>query len=61
MIIVLFVVCILGYKLNIMRNREQTTVKKNTLIAMTNDYSPPENLSNKNFSLAFMVSDYYAS
>ncbi len=28
---------------------------------MSNDYTPPENLSNKNFSLAFMVSDYFAT
>ena len=61
LIIVFSVTITLGYKLSIMLRRGQTTIKKNTLVSMSNDYQPPENLSNKNFSLAFMVSDYFAT
>ncbi len=57
----LFVISILAYKFNIMLRREQTTVKKNTLVSLSNDYQPPENLYQKGWNMAFMVSDYYAT
>ncbi len=39
--------------------RNQSQIKKNTLVSVSNAYTPPENLSSKNISIAFLVSDYF--
>lgn len=36
-------------------------MKKNTLVSISNSYTPPENLSAKNITIAFMLSDFYGS
>ena len=49
------------YKLNDMIRRNLTVVKKNTLVNVSNSYSPPEDLSHKKITFAFMLSDLRAS
>jgi hypothetical protein len=58
------IICVLAllfsYKLKLMVDRTQSQVKKNTLVKTSNSYSPPENLANKNNTIAFMLSDFDA-
>jgi len=49
-----------GYKLNDMIYKNLTVVKKNTLVAASNSYVPPESISSKNITFAFMLSDFWA-
>jgi hypothetical protein len=41
--------------------RNQTQIQKNTIVSISNSYSPPENISKKNITFAFMLSDFYAT
>lgn len=59
MVVVLFFISVFAYKLADMFMRNQTQIKKNTLVNVSNTYTPPENLSAKNISIAFLVSDYF--
>ena len=38
--------------------RDSTEIRKNTLVSISNSYSPPENLSTKNITIAFQLSNY---
>ena len=58
----LILACILSfflYKLRDLILRDQTSIKKNTLVSISNTYSPPSSLSEKNITIAFMLSDYF--
>lgn len=57
--ILVYIVVIFSFKLRDMVNRSQTQVKKNTLIKVSNEYSPPENLAARNITIAFMLSNFY--
>ena len=48
------------YKFNDMVELNHTTVQKNTIIQVSNSYTPPEEISNKNITFAFMLSDLFA-
>jgi hypothetical protein len=50
---------VFGYKLRDLIQRNQTSIKKNTLVSISNSYSPPEVLSEKNITIAFMLSNFY--
>jgi hypothetical protein len=39
--------------------RTQTSIRKNTLVSVSNSYSPPEVLSEKNITIAFLLSNFY--
>ncbi len=58
-ILILCIVYIFGYKLSDMLGRNLTSVKKNSFIKSSNAYSPPENLSAKNITIAFKLGNYY--
>ena len=47
------------YKLMDMLQRSQTQIKKNTLVSISNSYTQPEVISEKNITIAFMLSDFY--
>ena len=56
----LFVLSMGVYKIRDMLLKNLSVVKKNTLVNISNSYTPPEDISSKNISLAFMMSDFYA-
>ena len=58
-ILVFFLISALAYKLNDMFKRNNSQIKKNTLYSISNEYVPPYNISAKNVSIAFAVSDYW--
>lgn len=39
--------------------RDKTQNKKNTLVSISNSYTPPENISDKNISFAFKLANFY--
>ena len=43
-----------------MIKRQQTTIKKNTIVSASNSWVPPNDLGEKNITFAFMISDNYA-
>jgi hypothetical protein len=51
----LFLISMLAYKLNVMFNREATTVRKDTLVSVSNTYSPPQNISATGNTFAFLI------
>jgi len=57
--LVLFLVSAFAYKLNTMFKRSNSQIKKNTLYSISNAYVPPYNISAKNISVAFAVSDFF--
>ena len=61
MIVIAFVVAIASYKLHILIGRQDTKVQKNTMASISNDYVPPQNLSHKNITFAWMISDFFVS
>ena len=42
-----------------MIQRNNSSIKKNSLVSISNSYSPPEILSDKNITFAFMLSDFF--
>lgn len=60
LILLASIILLFAYKMRVMINRLDSQVKKNTLIKQSNSYSPPENLAEKNNSVAFMLADYFA-
>ena len=48
------------YKLRDMILRNLSIINKNSLVNISNSYTPPEDISAKNISIAFMMSDFYA-
>ena len=58
-VLVLFaLISLFFYKLNDMVNRNLSQIRKNSLVSISNSYTPPENLSKKNITFAFMLSDF---
>lgn len=57
--LLLFIVSIFFYKLKDMIQRNLTSIKKNTLVSISNSYSPPENLSDKNITIAFKLQNFW--
>ena len=47
------------YKSRDMLLMNLSVVNKNTLVSISNSYTPPENLSAKKISFAFSLSDFY--
>ncbi|CDW90626.1 UNKNOWN [Stylonychia lemnae] len=60
-LVFLFILSIFAYKLRDMILRNQAQIKKNTLVKISNSYSPPEDLSSGNLSFAFKLSDFYGN
>ncbi|CDW82658.1 UNKNOWN [Stylonychia lemnae] len=60
LIVILSLLSVSAYKVNDMILKKQTSVKKNTLVSISNSYAPPEVLSEKNITIAFMLSDFFA-
>ena len=59
LILVVFLLSVFGFKLQDMFQHNNTEIKKNTLVSISNSYTPPENISNKNITIAFQLSDFY--
>ena len=59
LVLLLFLVSIfvLDFRDMILRNKTQN--KKNTLVNISNSYTPPEVISDQNISFAFKLSNYY--
>ena len=60
-LILLLLLSIFLYKLQLMILRKNTQIKKNSLIYVSNEYSPPENLSAKNITFAFKLKNYWGT
>lgn len=58
-LVLILIVAIFFYKLVDVFHFNQTTIKKNTLVTMSNTLTPKENLSQKNITIAFMMSDFW--
>jgi len=56
-----FILSAFAYSLRDLMLRNQTQIQKNTIVAQSNSYSPPEVISEKNITFAFMLSDFYAT
>lgn len=61
MLVIAFVIAITCYKLNILVNRLDTKVQKNTLVSLSNGYVPPINLSDNNITFAWMITDFFVT
>ncbi|CDW75112.1 UNKNOWN [Stylonychia lemnae] len=59
--VICFFLSVFIYKMNDMFLKTQTQIKKNTLVSISNQYTPPEVISDKNITFAFMLSDFYGS
>jgi hypothetical protein len=59
--VMVFILSAFGYSLKDLILRNQTQIQKNTIVAQSNSYSPPEVISDKNITFAFMLSDFYAT
>jgi hypothetical protein len=59
--VILFIVSLFAYNTRDLINRSKTSIKKNSIVSQTNSYSPPENLSARNITVAFKLSDFWAS
>eukprot|EP00347_Sterkiella_histriomuscorum_P017804 403347926 len=59
-VVVLSLMSISFYKVNDMVEKNLSVVKKNTLVSVSNSYVPPEDISKKNITFAFMLSDLFA-
>eukprot|EP00347_Sterkiella_histriomuscorum_P005886 403354899 len=59
LMVILLLISISGYKFNDMIKKNLSVVKKNTLVSVSNSYVPPEDLSQKNITFAFMLSNYF--
>ena len=60
LLVLLFMVAISLYKFDVLMTRGHTTVKKNTIINISNSYMPPDNISAKNVSIAFNIFDFWS-
>eukprot|EP00347_Sterkiella_histriomuscorum_P020002 403339471 len=61
LLVFLFIFSIFIYKLRDMILRNQAQIKKNTLVSISNSWTPPEDISSKNISFAFKLSDFYGN
>lgn len=61
MMVILFIGSLFAYNLRDLINRSKTQIKKNTIVQQTNSFSPPENLSAKNITVAFKLADFWAT
>ena len=59
--VMVFIMSAFAYSLRDLVLRNQTQIQKNTIVAQSNSYSPPEVISEKNITFAFMLSDFYAT
>ena len=58
LVLLLFIISVFGYKLNAMINRTLTQIKRNTLVSVSNSILPPLDLSQKNITIAFQLSNF---
>jgi hypothetical protein len=58
-IVIFFLVSVFGYYLKDLVLRNRTSVAINTLVSISNTYTPPEVISAKNITFAIKVSNYY--
>jgi inner membrane protein involved in colicin E2 resistance len=59
LVLLILILVVFFFKINDVINFNQTQIKKNTLVAISNSLTPPQNLSAKNITMAFMLSDFY--
>lgn len=59
--VIVFILSAFSYSARDLVLRNQTQIQKNTIVSISNSYSPPEDLSMKNITFAFMLSDFYAT
>jgi hypothetical protein len=59
MLVILFIVSVFAYNLLDLLYRSRTQIKKNTIVQQTNSYTPPENLSARNITVAYRLSDFW--
>jgi hypothetical protein len=57
--VVITLLTMFGYRVRDLFQRNQTQIKKNTLISISNSYTPPEDISAKNITIAFMLSNFF--
>lgn len=61
LIIMTLTVAYFSFKLHSLIERTQTQLKKNTVMSMSNSDLPEENISSKNITVAFKLSDVYST
>ena len=59
MILLVLILVVFFFKLVDVIQFNQTQIKKNTLVAISNSFTPPQSLSDKNITIAFMLSDFW--
>lgn len=59
MMMLLFLLALFLYKINDLVNRSLTSITKNSLVSISNTYSPPYVLSDKNITIAFKLATFY--
>ncbi len=58
--VILLVVSLFCLNMEALINKTRTQIKKNTVVERRNTYTEPENISAKNITIAFKLSDFYA-
>ena len=61
MLVFMFIFSIFIYKLRDMILRSQSQIKKNSLVNISNSYTPPLDVSAKNVSFAFKMADFFGN
>ena len=61
LLILMLILSLFMYKCKDMVLRNLSQIKKNTLVSISNSYSPPQNLSAKNITFAFRLQDFWGS
>jgi hypothetical protein len=59
LLLLLFMLSMFAYKLRDMLLRNNTSIKKNTLVSISNSFTPPVVLSEKNITIAFKLATFY--
>jgi hypothetical protein len=61
LLVFLAIISLFIYKVKIMAGRDDTTIKKNSLLSATNSWSPPMDLSSKGINFGVTITDLFAT
>ena len=59
LVLMVIILSICGYKLSDLFFRSKTSIRKNTVVVISNSYTPPEVISEKNITVAFKLSNFW--
>jgi hypothetical protein len=58
--VIVFILSLFGYYSSDLISRSNTQIRKSTIVQQSNSYQAPENISGKNLTMAFKVSDFFS-